>query len=320
MNRFSPWLMAAAALGVATGVLAQGAFPDRAVRILVGFPAASTADIVARLIAAEMSESLGQPVVVEDRAGAGSAIAAEAVLRSPPDGHTLLLSTIANTILGHVVKLSFDFEKDFAPVALLAETPGLLAAHPSAPPTVKDLIAAAKAKPGEIAYASAGTGTVTHLYGELFNLAAGVKLTHVPYKGSGQAQTDLVAGRIKLLFTPAATVVPHIQAGRLIALGSIGRTQMTVLPGVPRLVDAGVSGFESGLWFGLNAPAATPKSALERLNQACARALAAPEVLKRFAAQNIQALGGTSESFGTLIRQESEKWARVVKSAGIKGE
>ena len=320
MKRFFPWLMAAAALGVATGVLAQGAFPDRPVKIIVGFPAGSTADIVARLVAAEMSEVLGQPVVVEDRAGAGSAIAAEAVLRLPADGHTLLLSTIANTILGHVVKLSFDFEKDFAPVAVLAETPGLLAAHPSAPATVKDLIAAAKAKPGGIAYASAGTGTVTHLYGELFNLAAGVKLTHVPYKGSGQAQTDLIAGRIKLLFTPAATVVPHIKAGRLIALGSIGRTQMTVLPGVPRLVDAGVSGFESGLWFGLNAPAATPKSAIERLNQACARALAAPEVLKRFAAQNIQALGGTSEGFGALIRQESEKWARVVKSAGIKGE
>ena len=320
MKRFFPWVISAAAIGVAGGVLAQGAFPDRPVKIIVGFPAGSTADIVARLVAAEMSEALGQPVVVEDRAGAGSAIAAEAVLRSGADGHTLLLSTIANTILGHVVRLSFDFGKDFAPVALLAETPGLLAAHPSAPATVKDLIAAAKAKPGEIAYASAGTGTVTHLYGELFNLAAGVKLTHVPYKGSGQAQTDLVAGRIKLLFTPAATVVPHIKAGRLIALGSIGRTQMSVFPGVPRLVDAGVSGFESGLWFGLNAPAATPKSAIERLNQACARALAAPEVLKRFAAQDIQALGGTSESFGALIRQESEKWARVVKSAGIKGE
>ena len=320
MKRFFPWVISAAAIGVAGGVLAQGAFPDRPVKIIVGFPAGSTADIVARLVAAEMSEALGQPVVVEDRAGAGSAIAAEAVLRSGADGHTLLLSTIANPILGRVVRLSFDFGKDFAPVALLAETPGLLAAHPSAPATVKDLIAAAKAKPGEIAYASAGTGTVTHLYGELFNLAAGVKLTHVPYKGSGQAQTDLVAGRIKLLFTPAATVVPHIKAGRLIALGSIGRTQMSVFPGVPRLVDAGVSGFESGLWFGLNAPAATPKSAIERLNQACARALAAPEVLKRFAAQDIQALGGTSESFGALIRQESEKWARVVKSAGIKGE
>ena len=320
MKRLFSSMAFAFALGFATAVLAQGAFPDKPVKIIVGFPASSTADIVARVLAVEMTESLGQAVVVEDRAGAGSAIAAEAVLRSPADGYTLLLSTIANTILGNVVKLSFDFEKDFAPVALLAETPGLLAANPSAPPSVKDLIAAAKAKPGEIAYASAGTGTVTHLYGELFNLAAGVKLTHVPYKGSGQAQVDLVAGRITLLFTPAATVVPHIKAGRLIALGSIGSKPMSVLPGVPRLVDAGVPGFESGLWFGLNAPAATPRAVIERLNKESVRALAAPEVVKRFAAQNIDALGGTSESFGALIRQESEKWARVVKAAGIKGE
>lgn len=320
MKRLFSWAVGVLTLALATGALAQVSFPERPVRIIVGFPAGSTADIVARLVAGEMSGPLGQRVVVENRSGAGSAIAAEAVLRAGADGHTLLLSTIANTILGNVVKLSFDFQKDFVPVGVLAETPGLLAAHPTAPHSIRELIAAAKANPGNIDYASAGTGTVTHLWGELFQLVTGVKLTHVPYKGSGQAQVDLVAGRIKLLFTPAATVVPHIKAGRLIALGSIGRTQMSVLPGVPRLVDAGFPGFESGLWFGLNAPAATPRAAIERLNQACSKALASPEVLKRFAEQNIQALGGTSETFGTLIGQESEKWARVVKNAGIKTE
>jgi tripartite-type tricarboxylate transporter receptor subunit TctC len=319
MRRIVHGLAAALALGIAVGAQAQTDFPSRPMKLLVGFPAGSTADIIARLLAAKLAEGLGQPVVVEDRAGAGSSIAAEAVARAP-DAYTLLMSTIANTINPSLFKLSFDFSKDLAAVALVAETPGLLAAHPSAPHSVKELIAEAKAKPGEIAYASAGTGTVTHLYGELFNLATGVKLSHVPYKGSGQAQIDLVAGRIMLLFTPAATVIPHIKAGKLIALGSIGRERLNALPGVPTLAEAGVPGFDAGLWFGLNAPAATPRSTIERLNRETLLVLAMPEVKKQFAAQDIQPLGGSSESFAAFIRQETDKWARVVKTADIKGE
>ncbi len=299
---------------------AQSDFPSKPVHILVGFPAGSTADIIARQLAARMSETIGQQVVVENRAGAGSSIAAEAVARAPGDGHTLLLSTIANSINPSLFKVSFDFQKDLAAVALLAETPGLLAAHPSAPPTVKDLIAQARANPGAISYASAGTGTVTHLYGELFNLATGVKLAHVPYKGSGQAQVDLMAGHIKLLFTPAASVIGPIKAGKLIALGSIGREPLSSLPGVPTLASAGVAGFDAGLWFGLNATGTTPRAVVERLNQESQRVLAMPEVRKQFASQELQPLGGSSESFAAFIRQETEKWARVVKAADIKAE
>lgn len=309
-------------LGIMTSfqALAQADFPTKPLRILVGFPAASTADIIARQLAGRLGEGLGQQVLVENRAGAGSSIAAEAVARAPGDGHTLLLSTIANSINPSLFKVSFDFQKDLSAVVLLAETPGLLAGHPSAPATVKELIAQAKASPGAISYASAGTGTVTHLYGELFNLGAGVKLSHVPYKGSGQAQIDLMAGHIKLLFTPVASVIGPIKAGKLIALGSIGREPLASLPGVPTLASAGVAGFDAGLWFGLNATGTTPRAVVERLNQESQKVLAMPETRQQFASQAIQAIGGSSDSFAAFIRQETEKWARVVKAADIKAE
>ena len=309
----------ALALAAATQAAAQD-FPSKPLRILVGFPAGSTADIIARQVAGRLTASLGQQVIVEDRPGAGSSLAAEVVARAPADGHTLLLSTIANSINPSLFKVPFDFSKDLAAVVLVAETPGLLAAHPSAPKTVKELLVQAKAQPGAVQYASAGTGTVTHLYGELFNLATGVKLGHVPYKGSGQAQTDLMAGHIKLLFTPAATVIPHIKSGKLIGIASIGRQRLSALPDVPTMADAGVQGFDAGLWFGLNTTGATPRAVVERLNQETQKVLAQPEVRKQFAAQNIDAVGGTSDAFAAFIRQETDKWARVVKTAGIKAD
>ncbi len=320
---FAKWSVRITSLILAAcpaGVLAQADFPNRPLRILVGFPAGSTADIIARQLSVKLTEGLGQQVIVEDRAGAGSSLAAEAVARAPADGHTLLLSTIANTINPSLFKVPFDFSRDLAAVMLVAETPGLLAAHPSAPSSIKELIAQAKAKPGDIAYASAGTGTVTHLYGELFNLAAGVNLAHVPYKGSGQAQNDLIAGHIKLLFTPAATVIPQIKAGKLIALASIGRARLSALPDVPTFADAGVQGFDAGLWFGLNTTGAAPRGAIERINRDTQRALGSPDLRQQFAGQNIDAVGGTSESFAAFIVQETAKWARVVKTANIKAE
>ena len=320
MNLDRQLALAILAASLPLQVFAQADFPNKPIHILVGFPAASTADIIARQLAVKMSETIGQQVVVENRSGAGSSIAAEAVARAPGDGHTLLLSTIANSINPSLFKVNFDFQKDIAAVVLLAETPGLLAGHPSAPASVKELIAQAKANPGAISYASAGTGTVTHLYGELFNLATGVKLSHVPYKGSGQAQIDLMAGHIKLLFTPAASVIGPIKAGKLIALGSIGREPVASLPGVPTLASVGVAGFDAGLWFGLNTTGSTPRPVIDRLNQESQKVLAMPDVRKQFAAQDIQPIGGSSESFTTFIRQETEKWARVVKAADIKAE
>ncbi len=312
-----PCLVAALALGVAIPAWPQRSYPDRPAKIVVGFPPGSAADVIARIVAPKLGEGLGQPVVVENRPGAGSNMAAEAVVRSPADGYTLLLGSSANTINASLFKMGFDFSTDLAPIALVAEAPGILVAHPSAPGTVRDLIAAAKARPGGIFYASSGSGTIAHLWGELFNVAAGVRLTHVPYKGSAPAAVDLLAGRVALQFTPASTVVSQVRAGKLKALASIGRRRLLALPEVPTFAESGIDGFESSLWFGLNAPAATPREVIERLNQEVVRVLATAEVRTQFAAQSIDALPGTSEQFGALIRQDTEKWAKVVKSANV---
>jgi tripartite-type tricarboxylate transporter receptor subunit TctC len=306
---------------VSSSVAAQGLPSDKPLRILIGFPPGTTADVIVRLMAPKLAEGLGQQVVVENRPGAGSSIAAEAVARVPADGGTLLASTIANTINPALYKLGFDFARDLSPVALLAEAPGLLVASAEFPAaSVRELIAAAKAAPGTIFYGSSGNGTVTHLYGELFNLGAGVKLGHIPYKGSSQAVTDLLGGRIQLLFTPASTVVPQVRAGKMKALGAIGRKRLVALPDVPTLAEAGVAGFEAGLWFGLNAPGATPRAAIERLNREVAHVLALPEIRAQLAAQSIEAATGSPEQFGELIRSDTTKWARVVSAAGIKAD
>jgi tripartite-type tricarboxylate transporter receptor subunit TctC len=297
-------------------VAAQG---DKPLRLVIGFPPGTTADVIARLMAPRMAEGLGQPVIVENRPGAGSSIAAESVARAPADGSTLLVSTIANSINPALYKLGFDFTRDLTPIALLAEAPGLLVASAEFPVnSARELIAAAKAAPGMILYGSSGNGTVTHLYGELFNLGAGVKLGHVPYKGSSQALTDLLAARIQLLFTPASTVVPHVRAEKIKALGAIGRKRLAALPGVPTLAEAGIAGFESGLWFGLNAPAGTPRPMVERLNREVLRVLELAEIRAQLATQSIEAAGGTPEQFGELIRGDTAKWARVVETARIK--
>jgi tripartite-type tricarboxylate transporter receptor subunit TctC len=298
----------------------QAAWPAKPVRIVVGFPPGTTGDFLARIAAPRMSESLGQPVLVENRPGAGSSIAAEAVAKSAPDGYTLLLSTIANAINPSLYTLNFDFSRDLAPVALLADVPGLLAAHPSAPPSVPALISAAKANPGRISFASSGNGTVTHLWGEMLNAGAGIKLVHVPYKGSSQAVTDLLGGNVALLFTPASTVTPHVAAGKLAALAVIGRGRLASLPNVPTMTELGLAGFESGLWFGLNVPAGTPPAVIERLNAEARRAFGPAEVKAQLAAQGIEAAPGTAEAFAAFIRQETDKWARVVRESAAKAD
>jgi tripartite-type tricarboxylate transporter receptor subunit TctC len=306
-------------LSLGTGAAqGQAAWPARPVRILVGFPPGTTGDILARIAAPRMSEHLGQPVLVENRPGAGSSIAAEAVAKSAPDGYTLLLSTIANAINPSLYTLGFDFSRDLAAVALLADVPGLLAAHPSAPPSVPALISAAKANPGRISFASSGNGTVTHLWGEMLNAGAGIKLVHVPYKGSSQAVTDLLGGNVALLFTPASTVMPHVAAGKLAALAVIGRGRLAALPDVPTMTELGLAGFESGLWFGLNVPAGTPSAVIERLNAEVRRAFGLAEVKAQLAAQGIDAVPGSADAFAAFIRQETDKWARVVRESGAK--
>jgi tripartite-type tricarboxylate transporter receptor subunit TctC len=315
--KFASLCLAAALSVSAANAWPQAGYPEKPIKIVVGFPPGTTGDVIGRAMAPRMSEALGQQIVVENRPGAGSSIGADAVAKSPADGYTLLLSTVANTINPSLYKLSFDFEKDLTPVSMLAEAPAVLVANASAPATLGELIAAAKAKPGEIQYASSGNGTITHLYGELFNLATGTKIVHVPYKGSSQALADLIAGRVALLFTPASTVIPHVNTGRLRALAAIGRQRLAALPEVPTFTETGITGFESALWFGMNAPAGTPKAVIERLNREVGRVLALPEVKKILQGSSIEPMPGTAENFGAFIRTDLERWARVVKTAGI---
>ncbi|MES2185486.1 MAG: tripartite tricarboxylate transporter substrate binding protein [Pseudomonadota bacterium] len=312
-----------AAVALGSGAAgAQAAWPNQAVRVVVGFPAGTTGDLLMRIVAPKLGEALGQPVLVENRPGAGSSIAADAVAHARPDGYTLLLSTTANVINPSLFpKLPFDFVKDLVPVMVVGEAPALLVTSVSSPvTTVAGLVAAAKAKPGAMTFASSGNGTFTHLYGELFNQQAGVQLLHVPYKGSSQAVTDLLAGQVDLLFTPASTVIPHVKAGKLRALGTIGHRRLAALPDVPTFAEAHVAGFDSALWFGLNAPRGTPPAVVQRLAKEVTRVLALPEVREQLTAQSIDAVASSPASFGNLIRDEGKKWAAVIKAADIKVE
>ncbi|MDP3085609.1 MAG: tripartite tricarboxylate transporter substrate binding protein [Rubrivivax sp.] len=320
LKTMSRRLLAVLAIAVGASAAAQGSYPDKPLRIVVGFPPGTTGDVLARALGPKLSEGLGQPVVIENRPGAGSSLAAEAVARSKPDGYTLLLSTTANVINPALYPgLSFDFARDLVPVALLAEAPALLVAHPSlAARTPAELVALARGKAGVAAYASSGNGTLTHLYGELFNQTTGTQLDHIPYKGSSQALTDLLAGRVALLFTPASTVLPHVKAGTLKALGTIGRQRLGALPELPTFAEAGIAGFDAALWFGLNAPAGTPQSVIDRLHQELAKALAQPEIKAVLAAQSIEVQLTPAAPFAALIAKDGARWATLVRSAGIK--
>ena len=295
------WFTLCLALTCAAGLAASAAraddYPTRPVRVVVGFPAGSGADITARVVGQRMGQILGQQIVVENRAGAGSSLAAEFVARAPKDGYTLLLATIANPISAAVSSnLAFDFAKDFAPVVRLTTTPNILVVHPSVGvSSVKGLIELAKSKPDQLSFGSSGVATGTHLSAELFKVMAGVKMVHVPYAGSPQAVTDLLAGRIQVFFSPASTVLQHVRDGKLVALASTEARRTAVAPELTTMVEAGLPGFETGLWFGLVAPAQTSKDIIDKVAHAGNEALRADEVAKALAAQGIDLVGGSSE-------------------------
>jgi tripartite-type tricarboxylate transporter receptor subunit TctC len=299
---------------------AQGDYPSRPVRVLVGFGPGSSADLSARILAQRLSQTLGQQFVVENRAGAGSNIATEAVARAAKDGYTLFVGTVANTInVSLAPNTSFDFQKDLAPIALVSTLPNVLVVHPSTGArTVPELVALAKAKPGELSFASSGVGTSPHLSGELFNVMAGVKLVHVPYQGSAQAVTDLLAGRTAAMFSPASTVLQHVKEGKLTALASTQLKRAGSAPELPTMDEAGLKGFDTGVWFGLMAPAGTPKEIVDKLAQAVNEALKNDEVLARLHQQGIDPLGGTPDEFTRYIGSEVKKWADVASAAGLK--
>jgi tripartite-type tricarboxylate transporter receptor subunit TctC len=308
------------AASLVTAAAAQDAYPSRPVRIIVGFGPASAADIVARVLAQRLGQSMHQQFVVETRPGAGSNIAAEYVARAPKDGYTLLMATVANaTNAAMMPRLSFDFQKDLAPVTLVTAVPILLAAHPSlGVRDVRGLITLARQKPGEVLFGSSGTGTAAHLAGELFNTMAGVRLVHVPYPGSAQALTDLIAGRIGLSFGAASTTLPHVKAGELVALAMAQSKRSAIAPDVPSMAEAGLPGFDTAVWFGLLAPAGTPAEVISTLSREVNAALKTDEVIAPLRAQGMEPIGGSPAEFATHIGNEIAKWTPVVEAAGLR--
>lgn len=320
MHSASVLSLAILCLGAAAPVAAQS-YPAKPIRFVVGFAPGGTNDILARTLAPRLSEGLGQTVIVENRAGANTAIATEMLARTAPDGYTILMNSPGHVTNPSLMKLGFDAVADFAFITLVAESQNLLAVHPSFPPkNVKELIAISKKTPGQINYASSGTGTTVHLSGELFQYMTGVKWVHIPYKGGGPMLPDLIAGQTQLTFSNLPTIIQQVRAGRLRALAVTGNKRSPAVPDIPTVAESGVPGFAVTTWFGMAAPARTPRPVIERLNSEFVRALNAPDIRERLAALGADPVGNTPEQYTAFIQSELEKWTRVIKAAGIKGE
>jgi tripartite-type tricarboxylate transporter receptor subunit TctC len=316
-----PVFLVAVVLGVIAPAAAQP-FPERPMRLVSPFAPGGGNDLVSRTLAQALSKSLGQSVVVDNRPGATTIIGMELVAKAPADGYTLVMSS--STLAINVTlypKLPYDVLRDFAPVSLVATTPLILAVHPSQPvTTVAELIALAKAKPGELFFPSAGTGDAPHLAAELFNIAAGVKLVHVPYKGAAIGINDLVAGRLALMFGTSPTTLPHVRSGRLRAIAVTGRARSAVMPELPTVAESGLPGYEAGSWYGVLAPARTPPAVVVKLSTEIATALTSSDVREKLKAQGVDAVGNTPAQFAVYIRQEIAKWAKVMQAANVKVE
>ncbi len=302
---------------------AQGNYPNRPIQLVVTVPPGGAADFVGRLIGAKLADALGQSVVITNRGGAGGTTAAAAVAKADPDGYTLLLNTIATHGIGpHIyANLPYDPVKDFSPVILIAKLPLIMAVNADVPAqSIKDLIAQAKARPGELSFCSAGTGGAPHLAGELFKSLTGTELLHVPYRGSGPAVVDLVAGRITMMFDATPSLLPFITAGKLRALAAASPQRHRLLPDVPSFAELGYPGMDIALWYGVTAPGGTPAPIVQRLNAELIKILSTPDIRKSLTEQGADVQGGTPEEFVAFMRNESARWGTVVKRAGIKPE
>ena len=314
------WYRWVAGLCLMAGLsVASAAYPERPVRILIGFTPGTTGDVLLRLLAPKLGERWGQPVVVENRPGAGSSLAAEAVAKAPADGYTLLMSTSANVINASLPNPQrVDFVNDLVPLTLLAENPVVLVTSGNSNARqLADLIGAARSAPARMSFASSGNGTFTHLYGELFNLSAGVKLIHVPYKGSTQALSDVMSATVDVAFSPVTPVLGLVKSGKLRALGVIGRTRLPDWPEVPTLAQAGIAGFDSALWFGLNAPVGTPPDVAQRIITDFQWALSQPDIQAQLVAKGIHAMPMGTGVFRELIQREQAQWVRLIRQANI---
>jgi tripartite-type tricarboxylate transporter receptor subunit TctC len=313
--------LAAFALLLALCAPAAAEYPDRPVRLIIPFPPGGSNDVVGRLVANSLSEKLGHKVFVDNRGGAGGVLGTEAAAQAAPDGYTLLIISIAHAVNPALYKLNYDPIKSFTPVSILATGPNVLVVNPQLPvKNVKELLALAKEKPGTLDYASAGVGSFQHLGGELFKLTAGVDLQHVPYKGGGPAMSDVIAGHVKIMFSSLVQTTPFIQSGQLRALGVGGAKRNPVLPDVPTVAEAGVPGYVADNWWGVVAPAGTPKPIVDRLYKDVQAALTSPELKAAFDREGAAAVTMSTEEFTHYIEAEIAKWGRVVKEGNIKAQ
>jgi tripartite-type tricarboxylate transporter receptor subunit TctC len=319
LRRFAATLLATAASAFAMGS-AHAAYPDKPVRIVVGFSAGGTTDVIARIMAKELTESLGQSFVVENKPGAGSNIATDQVKRADPDGYTLLFVAVTSAINQTLYKnVNFDLTKDFTPVALGAKVPNILVVNPQVPvKSVQELVDYAKKNPGKLAFASSGSGTSIHMAGELFKMQAGIDVLHVPYKGSAPAVTDLIGGQVQFMFDNMPSSWPHVQSGKLRALDVTTTERSKSAPDVPTMKEAGFANFDVSSWFGLIAPAGTPPEIVNTLNAAMVKALDKPDVQLSFEKLGAVGVKTTPAEFGQFIKSEVEGWAPVVKASGAK--
>jgi len=312
-------MLATGALALAPLAAQAQAFPSKSLTMIVPFSPGGTTDILARVVGAFMAKDLGQPVIIDNRPGAGGNIGAQMVARAAPDGYTILMGTVGTHAINQSLykKMPFDPIKDFAPITRVALVPNLLVANPSQPfKTVKELIAYAKANPGKVTFASSGSGTSIHLSGEMFQQMAGVEMQHIPYKGSAPALTDLLGGQTAIMFDNMPSVIGHVRAGKLRPIAVTTPTRSPALPDVPTIAESGVPNYSATSWFGILAPAATPAPIIAKLNASILKALADPEVKKKLAEQGAEPHGEKPEQFAEFIRSETAKWGQTVKVSG----
>jgi len=304
-------------LVLATPVAAQ-TYPNKPVRVVVPYPPGGPTDIVARVLFQQVSEATGQQFLVDNRAGAGGNIGAEIVAKAPADGYTLLIGTTAHAINMSLFKnLNYDVQKDLAPVSLLTQGPLVLVAHPQFPAnSVKEVIELAKTKTGGLNFASSGNGQSTHLSAELFNTMAGIKMSHVPYKGSAPALTDVMSGQVDVMFDTTLSAMPFVKAGKLKALGLTSPVRSSAAPDVPTIAESGLPGYEVFAWNGVLVPAGTPKAIVQHLNDQIRKAMLLPQVKDKFSAQGFAASWNSPENFGVFLKNEVDKWSRTVKASG----
>lgn len=303
------------------GALNAQTYPTKSIRFIVGFPPGGTNDIVARALGQKLTKQMGQQLVIENRGGANTAIASEMFVRMPPDGYTIMLNAPGHATNPTMMKLNFDSIRDFAFITVAAESQNLLVTHPSFPPrSVKELIAFSKARPGEINYGSSGVGTTVHLSAALFEYMTGVKWVHIPYKGAGPALIEMLGGQFSLYFGNVPSVIGYARTGKLRGLAVTGAKRSGAIPEMPTVAESGIPGYEVTTWYGVSAPAKTPRPLIDRLNSEILRALKSPDLQARFKDLGADPIGNTPEQNTAYVQNEITKWAKVLKAAGIKGE